>query len=91
MSINEVRERLRSYYVNKTTHLKYDIQAECDFSYKGLTSDETISQIVDFVTLLWQNHPFREGNTRATAVFVIKYLRSCSFNVNIELFADNSL
>lgn len=90
MSINEVRERLRSYYVNKTTHLKYDIQAECDFSYKGLTSDETISHIVDFVTLLWQNHPFREGNTRATAVFVIKYLRSCSFIVNIELFADNS-
>ena len=59
-------------------------------SYKGLTKDEIISHVVDFVTLLWQNHPFREGNTRTTAVFVIKYLRSCGFNVNNELFADNS-
>ncbi len=72
------------------TVLKYDIQSECDFSYKGLTTDEIISHVVDFVTLLWQNHPFREGNTRTTAVFVIKYLRSCGFKVNNELFADNS-
>ena len=70
--------------------LRYDIQTERDFSYKGLTTDEIISHVVDFVTLLWQNHPFREGNTRTTAVFVIKYLRSCGFNVNNELFADNS-
>ena len=55
-----------------------------------MTTDEIISHVVDFVTLLWQNHPFREGNTRTTAVFVIKYLRSCGFNVNNELFADNS-
>ena len=70
--------------------LKYDIQTERDFSYKGLNTDEIISHVVDFVTLLWQNHPFREGNTRTTAVFVIKYLRSCGFKVNNELFADNS-
>ena len=70
--------------------LKYDIQTERDFSYKGLTSDEIISHVVDFVILLWQNHPFREGNTRTTAVFIIKYLRSIGFTVNNELFADNS-
>lgn len=70
--------------------LKYDIQQEKDFSYKGLTTDEIIGHIVDFVTLLWQNHPFREGNTRTTAVFVIKYLRSIGFKVNNDLFADNS-
>lgn len=70
--------------------LKYDIQNERDFIYKGLSTDEIISHIVDFVSLLWQNHPFREGNTRTTAVFVIKYLRSCGFKVNNELFADNS-
>ena len=70
--------------------LQYDIQQEKDFSYKGLSTDEIISHIVDFVTLLWQNHPFREGNTRTTAVFVIKYLRSIGFNVDNDLFADNS-
>ena len=70
--------------------LKYDIQTERDFNYKNLSSDEIIAHVVDFVTLLWQNHPFREGNTRTTAVFIIKYLRSCGFKVNNELFADNS-
>ena len=70
--------------------LEYDIKQEKDFSYRGLTTDEIIEHIVDFVTLLWQNHPFREGNTRTTAVFVIKYLRSIGFKVNNDLFADNS-
>ncbi len=70
--------------------LRYDIQQEKDFSYKGLTTDEIICHIVDFVALLWQNHPFREGNTRTTAVFVIKYLRSIGFKVDNDLFANNS-
>lgn len=70
--------------------LRYDIQQEKDFSYKGLNTDEIIDHIVDFVMLLWQNHPFREGNTRTTAVFVIKYLRSIGFKVDNDLFADNS-
>ena len=70
--------------------LRYDIQQEKDFCYKGLSMDAIIDHIVDFVTLLWQNHPFREGNTRTTAVFVIKYLRSIGFNVDNNLFADNS-
>ena len=70
--------------------LRYDIQQERNFDYRGLTNDDIIQHIVDFVTLLWQNHPFREGNTRTTAVFVIKYLRSIGFKVNNDLFADNS-
>lgn len=70
--------------------LRYDIQQEKEFNYKGLTTDEIIEHIVDFVTLLWQNHPFRESNTRTTAVFVIKYLRSIGFKVNNDLFANNS-
>lgn len=70
--------------------LRYDIQQEKDFNYSGLSADEIVEHIVDFVTLLWQNHPFCEGNTRTTAVFVIKYLRSIGFNVDNELFAHNS-
>ena len=72
------------------TTLKYDIQQEKDFSYSGLSSDEIIEHIADFVTLLWQNHPFCEGNTRTTAVFVIKYLRSIGVKVDNNLFAGNS-
>lgn len=70
--------------------LKYDIQQERDFNYTGLSTVEIVAHIVDFATLLWQNHPFHEGNTRTTAVFLIKYLRSCGFKVNKDLFAENS-
>lgn len=70
--------------------LRYDIQQEKDFNYSGLSADEIVEHIVDFVALLWQNHPFCEGNTRTTAVFVIKYLRSIGFEVDNDLFAYNS-
>lgn len=70
--------------------LRYDIQQEKDFNYKGLPLDDVVRHVADFVALLWQNHPFREGNTRTTAVFVIKYLRSIGFKVDNDLFANNS-
>ena len=70
--------------------LDYDINQEKNFSYKGLSGDEVIAHIVKFVSGLWQIHPFGEGNTRTTAVFVIQYLRSIGFDVNNDLFAENS-
>lgn len=70
--------------------LDYDINQEKGFNYKGLTGDEIVVHIVGFVSGLWQIHPFGEGNTRTTAVFVIQYLRSIGFNVNNDLFAENS-
>lgn len=70
--------------------LRYDIQQEKDFNYKGLPLDDVVRHVADFVALLWQNHPFREGNTRTTAIFVIKYLRSIGFKVDNDLFANNS-
>ena len=70
--------------------LRYDIRQEIEFNYKGLPLDDIVKHVADFVALLWQNHPFREGNTRTTAVFVIKYLRSIGFKVDNDLFANNS-
>lgn len=70
--------------------IKYDIEEERDFNYAGLTTEEIIDHIATFVSLLWQNHPFREGNTRTMAVFLIKYLCSCGFDVNNNLFEENS-
>lgn len=70
--------------------LKYDIEGERDFNYAGLGTEEIINHIATFVSLLWQNHPFPEGNTRTTAVFLIKYLCSCGFDVNNDLFEENS-
>lgn len=70
--------------------LEYDLEQEKNFSYKGLSLDEVVYHIAKFVSGIWQIHPFGEGNTRTTAVFTIKYLRSIGFDVNNDLFADNS-
>ncbi len=70
--------------------LEYDLEQEKDFSYKGLSMDEVVIHIAKLVSGIWQIHPFGEGNTRTTAVFTIKYLRSIGFNLNNDLFANNS-
>ena len=73
----------------KTT-LEYDFEQEKKFSYKGLSLQETIEHIAHFISYLWQIHIFGEGNTRTTAIFLIKYLRTFGFNVNNDLFAEHS-
>ena len=70
--------------------LEYDFNQERNFSYKGLNLDESIKHLCRFTSNIWQVHPFCEGNTRTTAVFIIKYLRTFGFNINDEVFADNS-
>ena len=70
--------------------LEYDFSQERNFRFNGLTMDETIHHLAVFISRLWQNHVFGEGNTRTTAVFFIKYLRMLGFNVENDLFAENS-
>ena len=70
--------------------LDYDFSQEKNFSYEGLTIDESVCHIAKFTSGIWQIHPFGEGNTRSTAVFIIKYLKTFGFNVSNETFADNS-
>ena len=70
--------------------LEYDFEQEKNFSYKGLSLDESIKHLCRFTSNIWQVHPFCEGNTRTTAVFLIKYLRTFGFNINDEVFAENS-
>lgn len=70
--------------------LDYDFEQERLFSYKNLTLEETVKHITFFVSRLWQIHAFGEGNTRTTAVFTIKYLRSLGFNADNDLFTENS-
>lgn len=70
--------------------LDYDISQEKEFDYSGLQMDDVVSHLVRFVSGLWQIHAFGEGNTRATAVFTIQYLRSIGFDINNDLFALHS-
>lgn len=70
--------------------LKYDFEQEKNFSYKDLSFDDSIKHLCRFTSNIWQVHPFCEGNTRTTAVFIIKYLRTFGFNINDDVFAEHS-
>ena len=70
--------------------IEYDLEQEKTFDYTGLDIYQIASHVTQFVSGLWQIHPFGEGNTRTTAVFAIQYLRSMGFNVENDLFAKHS-
>lgn len=72
------------------TTLEYDFSQERAFSYKGLSMDEIIHHLAVFISRLWQIHIFGEENTRATAVFLIKYLRTLGFSATNDIFAKNA-
>lgn len=70
--------------------IEYDLEQEKTFNYIGLDISQIVRHIAQFVSGLWQIHPFGEGNTRTTAVFTIQYLRTMGFNVENDLFAKHS-
>ena len=70
--------------------IQYDLDQEHQFDYSGLDKDQMVEHIAKFVSGLWEIHPFCEGNTRTTAIFTIKYLRTLGFDVNNDPFEQNS-
>lgn len=71
--------------------LEYDISQELEKNYKEMSIVEVINNITKFSSNIWQVHPFREGNTRTTALFIEKYLISLGYNVDNSLFKDKSV
>ena len=70
--------------------MEYVFKTEKAFSYKNLSRNEIIKHLAQFTCDIWQIHPFGEGNTRSTAVFIIKYLNSLGYFIGHECFAKNS-
>ena len=70
--------------------LDYDFATEKQFSYEGLSVEASVRHLAKFASDIWQIHPFCEGNTRATAVFMIKYMKTFGFRVNNDAFEKNS-
>lgn len=70
--------------------LEYDLRAEKEYEYPSTNISATVEHLAQFVSRLWQIHPFGEGNTRTTAVFFIKYLRSMGFDITNDIFAENA-
>ena len=78
-------------YRELTECLNYDFEREKKNDYKNLPLDEKINKVSNFISSIWQVHPFIEGNTRTTAIFLIKYLKKLGFKLNEDIFMENSL
>ena len=87
--LNNDTVNYQSYDMIEET-LKYDFQEEKKQNYIDFNKEQLIDRICEFTSRIWQVHPFQEGNTRTTAIFIQKYLISMGFKVNNELFKDNS-
>ena len=71
--------------------LEYDFNEEKCYDYLNKSTDEIISHIATFTSNIWQVHPFGEGNTRTTALFIQKYIQYLGLGeMNNEIFKDNS-
>ncbi len=77
-------------YTDLLNIIEYDLTREKQFDYKNLDINEVIKHLARFVADLWQIHIFAEGNTRTTAVFFIKYLKTLGFKATNDIFAQNS-
>ncbi|MDR0423086.1 MAG: Fic family protein [Rickettsiales bacterium] len=78
----------RADSINET--LDYDFRQEKSFKYAGLSKCEKVEHITKFMSGIWQIHPFGEGNTRTTTIFIIKYLQAQGFKIDHKLFVDNT-
>lgn len=88
--LNGATVNYTSYFLIKDT-LEYDFNDESKYDYTNKSIDDIIKHLAAFTANIWQVHPFVEGNTRTTAIFILKYLRFLNFKrVNIEVFKDNS-
>lgn len=72
-------------------YFEYDFKEEKEFDYSKLNKEDFIKHIAKFISSIWQVHPFGEGNTRTTAVFIEKYLNNMGFDVNNKMFEKYSL
>ncbi len=78
--------------------LRYFIPSQADALFlqsdviplRAIVMDAIIRHLAVFISRQWQIHAFGEGNTRTTAVFFIKYLRTLGFDVTNDIFAENA-
>ena len=70
--------------------IEHDLMKEKEYDYSNKPISKVIQHLARFTADLWQIHPFREGNTRTTAVFLIKYLRSMGIPATNDMFKEHS-
>lgn len=79
-----------SDYREIKTTLEYDMRSEREINYLELDKHEVVDNIASFTSRIWQVHPFCEGNTRTTAIFIEKHLNQMGFSIDNEMFLKYS-
>lgn len=79
-----------SDHLSIKSQLNLIMEDEKEYTYSSPMTEEDIDHLSEFTRKIWQTHPFAEGNTRTTAVFIELYLKSLGYNVNNTPFKNNS-
>ena len=56
----------------------------------GDNDHDVVFRLVRIISAIWHTHPFREGNTRTVVVFAVLLAKHLGYEVDHELFKDNS-
>lgn len=72
------------------SRLKTILEEEKQYKYSMPMTNKDIEHLSGFTSKIWQTHPFGEGNTRTTAVFIELYLKLMGYDVNNKPFRNNS-
>ena len=59
-------------------------------NWKILNTREKIKKVSSIVQEIWQIHCFREGNTRATALFLYFLLKTLGIHINVDFLGENA-
>lgn len=69
--------------------LEYDFAEERGYRYPGAWGEDDVNHFADFISGIWQVHPFREGNTRTCATFSQIYLTKLGVPPDNEVYGTN--
>lgn len=58
--------------------------------FESLNNEEKIEKICYFVSEFWHIHPFREGNTRTSAMMLYFLIKKAGLHINIDFLSKNA-
>lgn len=74
-------------YLNEALN---ELQSEFELvDWNVLSSKEKIEKVCYFVSEFWHIHPFREGNTRTSAMMLYFLIKKAGLHVNMDFLSKN--
>ena len=70
--------------------LAYDFGEQKKVCYRLPFDKAQVASIAGFISDVWQVHPFREGNTRTAATFLMLYLQNLGISIDNEPFREHA-